>query len=696
MIINLRHHICKILSIGALSWLPAEVGAQIITSVVMNESHTKLHIEYSPATSKMPELRISENGEPWKTVTGITSSGPSQDGCAAIDWDIFSEYPNGVSNARFRVQGFSADDLEYIDYNRLPNGIYPTTVKRGVIVGTRAYYYNTSKSSKYAGDLRKGTAATPTDQVTITASAYIYDFISGEWTTLNDVCKWSDRVPRKTHNGLFPQPSIPSFSIYVSPKESVMLGSKTISDDKLDEARTSQPTTIRPHFSQYAKSYVEKKINVWQQKGEFEKTVDYKARIQNERDAMIEQYVNEAKSLFISNTCPSDLRAIMTLGQYDVDNEVFLVTTSRFGDLLLPVPVSDAPKFKKEWQKVAVQPNYQIENDELVLASAAFKPNRGKSKKMYLYQKGNNVEYTIPEIAFNFSPIEIDVPKTETTASAPSITHTRLQVGNISDVDKDIPKGSRTANNNTFAVIISNENYRRVSSVDYAHNDGRSVKNYLSGTLGLPDDHIHHIEDATLNDIRNEIDWLKGVGKAYNGDASFIVYYAGHGLPDDADGNGYLLPVDGYGSNVATGMSMTQLSDDLGSIDSKITLVMLDACFSGTKRGGDMLSAERGIALKVKPHSAQKGNLVIIGASQDDQTASKFDEQNHGLFTYYVLKHLQTTKGQTTIGELVDDVQTNVNRQSIVTNNKTQTPSVTASPIISQNWREIRISELSR
>ena len=383
-------------------------------------------------------------------------------------------------------------------------------------------------------------------------------------------------------------------SAYMSaPKKALCLALKQyLMTNLMKHVQVSRPPSVLI-FLNMLNPTLRKKINVWQQKGEFEKTVDYKARIQNERDAMIEQYVNEAKSLFISSTCPSDLRAIMTLGQYDVDNEVFLVTTSRFGDLLLPVPVSDAPKFKKEWQKVAVQPNYQIENDELVLASATFKPNRGKSKKMYLYQKGNNVEYTIPEIAFNFSPIEIDVPKAKTTASAPSITHTRLQVGNISDVDKDIPKGSRTANDNTFAVIISNENYRRVSSVDYAHNDGRSVRNYLSGTLGLPDDHIHHIEDATLNDIRNEIDWLKGVGKAYNGNASFIVYYAGHGLPDDADGNGYLLPVDGYGSNVATGMSMTQLSDDLGSIDSKITLVMLDACFSGTKRGGDMLSAER-------------------------------------------------------------------------------------------------------
>lgn len=684
-------NISKILSACALAWLPVEAVAQIITSVSMDENHTLLHIEYSPATKRIPKVEISENGGPWKSLNAIQPSDPTQSNYRAVDWQIFSEYPNGVNNARFRVQGFTTDDLADIDTSPIPRN-----AMRGAVIGARAYFYTSSSSSKYAGDLRKGTAATPTDQVTVTASAYIYDFITREWTTHRDICNWSERVPRKTHNGLFPKPTVPSFSVKAYDSGRVYLGNEQISDDMIDEARTSAPTTVRPHFSQYAKAYVEEKINLWQQKGEFEKTVDYKARIQNERKNMIAQYTDEAKQLFITKTCPPNLRAIMTLGQYDVDNEVFLVTTERFGDLLLPVPVSDAPKFKKEWQKVVVQPDYQIENDELVLASASFRPNRGKSKKTYLYQKGMDVEYSIPEIAFNFSPIEIEAPQTGSSAASPSVTHTRLQIGNISDVDTDIPKGSRTANANTFAVVISNENYRRVSSVDYAHNDGRSIRNYLSSTLGLADDHIHHIEDATLNDIRNEIDWLKGVGQAYNGEASFIVYYAGHGLPNDADGSGYLLPVDGYGSNVATGMAMSQFADDLGSINSKITLVLLDACFSGAKRGGDMLSAERGIALKVKPHNAQKGNLVIVSASQDDQTASKFDDKYHGLFTYYLLKHLQSTQGRTTIGEMVDDVKINVNRQSIVANNKAQTPSVTASPVLSKDWREIRISELSR
>lgn len=152
----------------------------------------------------------------------------------------------------------------------------------------------------------------------------------------------------------------------------------------------------------------------------------------------------------------------------------------------------------------------------------------------------------------------------------------------------------------------------------------------------------------------------------------------------------------GYGSNISTALAMNNLADNLGAIDSKITLVLLDACFSGAIRSGGMISSERGVALKVKPQTVNRGNTIFISASKDDQTAAKYEDQYHGLFTYFLLKNLQLSKGQSTIGELVDDVTNNVNRVSVIANNKSQTPAVTASPAIIGNWRNIRISELTK
>lgn len=667
---------------------PIVISAQYAKGVRMNFETDKIEISYSPGRPDSVRLIMTQDGRDWKELHKFTNH---PDGM--VEWDIFAECPDGVQNARFRVLGYSDAD------------IYPETLREpgpnSVVQGHFAYFLHQKSETHDDGILKTSRYTSAMNRVTVTAYVSIYDFVEKAWI-MNDHKVGSEyvRVPRNLpskYKHYFTTPEIPEFSIKICYDGTVRIGYHQVSDDAKDALCITDSITIRPRFSRFAKDYVERKIDEWQVKGEFEKTVDYRNRILGERDSKIAQYTEEAKRLFIEGQRHKNLRTDMTLKRYDSDNEVFLVSSRTYGDLLVPVPVSEAPKFKKGWDKVAVIPEYAIENDQAQLVGVAFRPNKGRSKQAYYYRKDNKTEYSIPEIAFNFKPIEIDGPvSTTTTASNAIVKREKVVVGNQSDVDTDIPEGSRTANSNTFAVIISNENYRRVAPVEYAINDGRSVASYMRRTLGLSEDHVHHVEDATLNDIRNEIDWIKSVGKAYGGEASFIVYYAGHGLPDETNRNGFLLPIDGYGSNVSTALSMNDLAEELGSIDSKVTLVLLDACFSGAVRSGGMLSSERGVALKVKPHSVKRGNVIMVSASQEDQTASKYEEQGHGLFTYYLLKNLQQSKGRITIGNLVDDVITNVNRVSVVTNNKSQTPVVVASPAISAEWRTIRIDELSK
>jgi hypothetical protein len=53
-----------------------------------------------------------------------------------------------------------------------------------------------------------------------------------------------------------------------------------------------------------------------------------------------------------------------------------------------------------------------------------------------------------------------------------------------------------------------------------------------------------------------------------------------------------------------------------------------------------MLASARGVAIKVKEEKPQ-GNLVVVSASQGDETAYPYNEKRHGLFTYYLLEKLQ-------------------------------------------------------
>lgn len=257
----------------------------------------------------------------------------------------------------------------------------------------------------------------------------------------------------------------------------------------------------------------------------------------------------------------------------------------------------------------------------------------------------------------------------------------------ISDIDEKIPENT-VVGNPTFAVIIANENYKDVEGVPYANHDGETFKQYCEKTLGIPKNNIKYVADATLNNIRRELNWLGQVMDVYQGEANIIFYYAGHGIPNESNGSAYLLPVDGVGNDVSTGYSLDKLYADLSSKPAKSVVVLLDACFSGAKRNGGMIASARGVTIKAK-QNAPKGNMVVLSAAQGDETAYPYKEKGHGMFTYYLLKKLQETKGNVSFGDLADYVTAEVKKQSIVVNGKMQTPLVSPSSVATdwRNWK---------
>ena len=103
-----------------------------------------------------------------------------------------------------------------------------------------------------------------------------------------------------------------------------------------------------------------------------------------------------------------------------------------------------------------------------------------------------------------------------------------------------------------------------------------------------------------------------------------------------------------------------------------------------------MPASARGVAIKAKK-SNPVGNMVVFSAAQGDETAYPYKEQRHGMFTYYLLKKLQETKGEATLGEISDYVTSEVRKQSIVINGKMQTPTLTSSSAIGDAWRNWKL-----
>jgi len=253
------------------------------------------------------------------------------------------------------------------------------------------------------------------------------------------------------------------------------------------------------------------------------------------------------------------------------------------------------------------------------------------------------------------------------------------------DVDTYLPV-TDIKDPNTFAVIIANEHYEFEVPVPYALNDGAVFKRYLEKTLGVPEDNIRFVPDATLNKMRRELRWLSDMVSVSGDQCRVIVYYSGHGMPDEASHNAYLLPVDGYSTDTRSGVSTADFYKLLSNMKTRQTLVFLDACFSGAKREGGMMQAARGVAIKAKAAPVVSSNMVVFSAATGDETAWPLKEKQHGLFTYNILQQLNEHNGCVSLGELSDQVTAEVKSLSMKKNGKMQTPTVTA-PNGNNSWR---------
>lgn len=268
-----------------------------------------------------------------------------------------------------------------------------------------------------------------------------------------------------------------------------------------------------------------------------------------------------------------------------------------------------------------------------------------------------NGEVSLIKNPLNDSEYKIDIVNNRPKKTYKSSIESRYPVAN-SDVDNNIPQ-SLIKFDNKFAIIIANENYE-ISPVPYALNDGRKFKQYCIEALGIPEGNAYMYEDATYGNIISAVERIKNLSDAFDGNLDLIVYYAGHGIPDEDNKSAYLLPVDGSVTDIKhTGYSLKSLYSELSKLKVNRITFFIDACFSGANREDEILLSGRGVAIKVNEEVPQS-NLIVFSASTGTETAHQLTDKTHGLFTYYLLKAIQDSDGNITLGNLSDFVIKNI------------------------------------
>lgn len=447
----------------------------------------------------------------------------------------------------------------------------------------------------------------------------------------------------------------------------------------------------RKKFSFYAQNYVERVVNEWQKRGEFEKMSNYQTRVNSDtRQQKVYELTMQAQKNYIrefKSKLPSDNMAIV--GNYDPDNETYRIRTSFSDeDILVNVPSEDAQEFKASFASLSKTPEFFVEKDGLGLAEYSFTMPNGHT---FRYNNRNSLTHMVAAVEYAFDPIEIDGAASNMNyqRGKQRIATNTFDYGR-SDVDVKIPQAA-SQKENVYAVIIANENYENEKKVDFAYNDGYTVKEYFSKAFGIPDKNIHFRANASLNNMRFELNWMKQIAQETAGDAEFIFYYAGHGMPNDAQSDACLLPVDGNSGDFKSGYALSELYASLSDMPSKNTLVMLDACFSGSQRSGEVMSSTRGVALSPRIQ-APKGNMVVFSAASKNETAHPFKEKYHGMFTYFFLKRIQEVGNNVSLGELTDYVKSNVAKTALTEVSKPQHPIVTPSSALTNTWRQLKFN----
>jgi len=384
--------------------------------------------------------------------------------------------------------------------------------------------------------------------------------------------------------------------------------------------------------------YLENKVNKWQEKGPYEKTADYLARV---NDASRGEFIKNCQKEFIDRYAKGiTLHAGQTV--YDPDNETFRIEfRETIPTIFLKVPANEAPAFQEAAEKgklVFRQPRWAITPEfNFVLRSAQVHTAEfSQNDRAYDYDSGDSAEFNVVDLKLNFAKPEITSPAA--AGAAPAVRETRTSVA-VGEPGLDAPSFSMKQDPNRFALVIGIENYRSAPAASYAERDAAAMRAYLRA-LGTPDRNIYFLSgpNATKSAIVGRLEEL--LPKNMNGNSSLFVYYSGHGSQDEK-GNGYLVPWDGELNMLAsTAISLKQFYADIKALPASRIIVAMDSCFSGSGARSAMPEGARPLVVMKETASSLPGNMALLTSAAAAEISGAKDAAAHGLFTYYLLKQM--------------------------------------------------------
>lgn len=205
--------------------------------------------------------------------------------------------------------------------------------------------------------------------------------------------------------------------------------------------------------------------------------------------------------------------------------------------------------------------------------------NQDGQEKLLGKWKGDMSFLTCPPFTGGTITVYRERPKSSSLTSEDS--NEQLELSQIGETDKIGQALITELQKRTYyALVIGVDQYqdKEILSLDNPVKDAQAIAQVLKTHYTFEEANVKVLTNPKRGEI---IDALDALSTKVNSKDNLIVFFAGHGIWNNQLNQGYWLPSDAKFNSKANWLSNSTLRDYLGGINSKHTLLIADACFSG-------------------------------------------------------------------------------------------------------------------
>lgn len=184
-------------------------------------------------------------------------------------------------------------------------------------------------------------------------------------------------------------------------------------------------------------------------------------------------------------------------------------------------------------------------------------------------------------------------------------------------------------NDRYYALLIGVDNYQDYGISDLAKPiiDAKKVRSVLTEKYGFAASDVFLLSDPDREKFYSVVE---NIGNVIRQGDNLLIFYAGHGYWDERYDAGYWLLSDAIPTNRSSWLSNNELKTLLNGLNTRHTLVIADACYSGS------LIKSRDLDFNVELQS-----LYLAKSRKAMTSGSLKTVPDESVFLYYLIKRLE-------------------------------------------------------